>query len=210
MEHMHPSYAHIVLRISLRHRFNLNPKFYAQSLHYLGQSQQMGIGRFILFFPLGCVGGGGGGWGRANGTSCSRQKGFPKPVVSDRLWSSCRRRRLRFRPCLLLGTSLTSCITDEVLLLASAFSREFFVSSQSSNHPYADVKKVTLILRNVLPNLAICKIKFKYLIILLYFFGYTLKTKYRNPTKLWRIRAIWSKKNLSSPFQNLPYLDHRF
>ncbi len=174
MEHMHPSYAHIVLRISLRHRFNLNPKFYAQSLHYLGQ------------------------------------KGFPKPVVSDRLWSSCRRRRLRFRPCLLLGTSLTSCITDEVLLLASAFSREFFVSSQSSNHPYADVKKVTLILRNVLPNLAICKIKFKYLIILLYFFGYTLKTKYRNPTKLWRIRAIWSKKNLSSPFQNLPYLDHRF
>ncbi len=45
MEHVPPSYAHIVLKMSLTHWVKFEPKFYAQILHQctvssLGQSQQ--------------------------------------------------------------------------------------------------------------------------------------------------------------------------
>jgi hypothetical protein len=109
----------------------LDPKFYAQSLHYLGQSQQMGIGRFILFFPLGCVGG---GCGQMVPVVLAR-KDFPNllyltgydPVAAVDVYA--------LGPACFMGTTLTSCITDEVLLLASDFSRNFlFVAKAAIIH----------------------------------------------------------------------------
>ncbi len=80
MEHTHPSYAHMPeyhLGMGSSWIQNFMPKAYtiAQTCP-CGPEPTNGNWTFYSVFPL--------GRGGANGTGCSRQKGFPKPVVSDR------------------------------------------------------------------------------------------------------------------------------